>query len=132
MVWDIMTTKDLLNLFLDYPKENVKPPVDILQVEEDGIKKIVLQLALAGFEEKDIEVKIVSKKLPYNYLTANNLIIKGSNVKKNIAPKFKCTFEKTWTIGSEISCDKIEKVFENGLLSIKFPYKGSEISERII
>jgi HSP20 family protein len=74
--------------------------------DEDGYQ---LQIALPGYEKKDIEINLKN----------NILYLKYQKPEKEISP-WKTSFSKRYNIKNGLDINAIEAILENGILSIKF------------
>jgi HSP20 family molecular chaperone IbpA len=99
-------------LFYDFPKE-FKPPLDTNIIYNGKTpEKIIIQSALAGFNEEDIEV----------WFEDRLLLIKGDNSNnKDVLDKFKNSFSWKLPVSDRVDLGKGTVVFENGLLTITLP-----------
>lgn len=112
MVYATMLDSLFDSLFYNFPKE-IKPPVTT-EIRYDGRvpKNVLIQVALAGFSEEDINI----------WCEDNNLCISGDNTKKEgILDKFKTQFEWHWPVSKKLSIENTKIDFTNGLLTIDIP-----------
>ncbi|HEY0088225.1 MAG TPA: Hsp20 family protein, partial [Candidatus Lokiarchaeia archaeon] len=115
---NLLTSNELWDLFFfNKPVEYTKPPSNLYEVyEEKEFKGLRLQVALAGFSKKDVQ--IVAK--------GTTLKISGKNIKESVNPKFQCEFSWEYSIRKDLDLEKVEGSLENGLLSLFIPAKKSE------
>ena len=88
---------------------NSYPPYDILKDDDYNFK---IEMALAGFSKKDIEVEVAENLLTIKYVRENNQDSK--NVYKGISYR---KFTREFTIADDIEVKDAK--LEDGLLTIK-------------
>lgn len=105
--------------FYSFPT-GTKPPSDyVYKTDESGDKilGVEIQLALAGYSEKDIKV----------WREGSVVCVSGSNLENsNLSAKFTSKFEKAFSITKYYDLDEISVSFENGLLRICIPVAEKE------
>ena len=89
------------------PQQNY-PPYNIVKLDEERQQ---LQLALAGFDRKDIEVAVERKVL--NISVNEKSLDIGDYVHKGISSK---TFSRNWQLSDDTIVDEV--TFVNGLLCV--------------
>jgi len=107
--------------FLKWP-EAAKPPMDNFPILDsdasngEQLKGWEIQLALAGFTEKDVRV----------WYEGQTLHIGGDNSSnENIGSKFSCSFHHTLAISKDLDLKESEVSLKEGILSIKIPINSS-------
>jgi len=99
------------------------PSVDVSETEKD----IKVTAELPGMDEKDIEIR----------LDHDNLVISGEKKAENEekgknfhrVERSYGSFERIIPISSEIEPDKIEAVFQKGVLNVTLPKPASTVSK---
>lgn len=111
-VWDEVFD----DFFYRWPKE-AKPPMQADSVYNEDKTALVgfrIQVALAGFSEKDIKVFYDDSE--------GKLHIKGSNSsREEILDKFKCDFDHTVIFSNEVDVSSAKVDLKDGLLNIFLP-----------
>jgi len=96
-----------------YTNSNEYPFYNILQ-DADG-NHITLELALAGWDKRDIDITVNKDKLTINAAKTKDVDESGLHYShKGISRK---DFEKSFTIGADVEMGDV--VFKNGILSIE-------------
>lgn len=110
----------------EYAKSSFVPRANIIE----GEKEFQIQLELAGFNKKDIEIN----------LEKDVLIIKGekkNNESKN-TPQYHVrqindgNFQRSFYLPEDVAADKINARFENGILNIEIPKDEAKLIKRNI
>lgn len=121
--------EDLFEKFFFQQSKEAKPPYDIFPIlgliGEDGVNTVKgweIQVALAGFKEKDVNV----------WHEGQSLHIKGSNADNNVSEKFTCSFEHKFAAKDNLDLDAAEVDFSNGILSVKVPIKEPESNKKYL
>lgn len=79
---------------------------------DDEIKAFEIQMAVAGFEKKDIDVEFSDK----------TIAVSGSNLKnKFVATKFAHSFRKKFVVNNKMDLDNTVAKLQDGILSIVIP-----------
>lgn len=106
-----LTVDDIINhFFLNWPEENVKPPMTV-QVSQDK-KAVEIQAAMAGFEEEDVTVRFEQ----------NVLYIEGDTTQKEaIAAKFRCKVNRAFSFKNTINAANAKAELKHGILKITLP-----------
>jgi HSP20 family molecular chaperone IbpA len=100
--------------FYNFPKE-IKPPVSYeIHKKDERIDKIILQMAVAGYEEEDLKI----------WNEDNVLFIEGDNTSRaEVLGKFQNSFSWKIPTADHIDLDNVVVVFKNGLLTLNIPVK---------
>jgi HSP20 family molecular chaperone IbpA len=89
-------------------------PDDGGEISDGGV---LIQMAVAGYKDKDIKV----------YTQDNVLYIEGDNTKRdNVPEKFKSKFVRTLPSKGNIALDKTKVKLEDGILSVSVPFVSPE------
>jgi len=105
-------------LFYRVPTET-KPPMGFSRVyDDDGIViGSEIQMALAGFQEDDIDVKVDED---YIYL-------RGDNTKRdNVHTRFLCSFSHKIPYNKKLDVKNTKVSLENGILTLRFLFVKQE------
>ena len=101
-------------------------PYNIIQIldSNDQLCKILLEIALAGFQKDEIEIKVVDDELridveaqPY----ADDLAV---YLHRGIAQR---SLKLAFSLGSNADKKQLKCAFKDGLLSIEIPIKTEEV-----
>ncbi|MEA3504567.1 MAG: Hsp20/alpha crystallin family protein [Bacteroidota bacterium] len=119
---------ELMNSFFESEnnystKESFSPKTNIVKNE----KEYILEMALPGFEKKDIEINI----------DENRLVIKSE---KEMSQEVEYTtyefgykpFERKFTLSDKVETDNIKASFENGVLKMEIPMKEIVVTKKMI
>lgn len=113
------------SLFFSWPTEP-KPPIESFPIvdsesaEGGQVKGWEIQMAVAGFKEKDIEVWSEGKVLH----------IKGSNKENNVANRFTCSFNHRIPCSKHLDLESAAVKLEDGILSIQIPMEEERVEQR--
>ena len=99
-----------LDAIADNPQNNY-PPYNIIKIHDDKEEKQQLQLALAGFDRKDIEVSVEQKVL--NISVSKSYVTEGDYVHKGIAQR---SFSRNWQLSDDTVIDEVTYI--DGLLRV--------------
>ncbi len=102
----------MFNRVMNFPntsQESGFPPYNIRKVDD---YKYIIELALAGFSESDIEVEVADGTLTVRSKESNDTA-EQQYVHRGIAKR---AFSKSWTLSDDIVVNSAE--FNNGLLNI--------------
>jgi len=124
---------NISRIFNDYSVRDVKhtnsliPKIDISEDE----KNIYLEAELPGVKKEDLKIKLEDNKLTVSgekkNLTENDKSRRFFNRERIFG-----TFEKVFTVQTEINQDNIKAEFENGVLSVAIEKMVPEKKERTI
>jgi HSP20 family molecular chaperone IbpA len=112
------------SFFFNFPKE-IKPPAayKILKDDLGKTKGFLLQVAVAGFEEKDLKV----------WSEDNVLFVEGDNSSnEEVVNRFKNKFSWQIQTANDVDLDNVAISFKNGLLSLDIPIKTKEKNKRYL
>ncbi len=120
-----------VNVFEDFFNHNFQTSneetgkfVPAVNVSEND-KEFKLEFAAPGFEKQHFEVQIEKE---YLTISANKEIAKETTEKKYTRKEFSYTnFKRTFTLPENVALDKIEAVYENGILHVALPKKEINI-----
>jgi HSP20 family molecular chaperone IbpA len=104
------------SLFFSFPERQTKPPIDNYPIERKDDTGLLdgwmIQMALAGFTDKDVKV----------WTTGQTLFIQGDNSENSsLSDRFCSTFSHQIKLSDKLDPTKAEVTLENGILSIKIP-----------
>lgn len=104
-------------------RDGYTPKTNIIKNENDYL----LEMALPGFDKKDVEINI----------DKNNLIIKSEKEMNNeveyITREFGYySFEREFILSDKVEVDKIKASFENGILKVSIPFKEKMDTKKTI
>ncbi len=111
---------------------------DISMYKNEKTQKFTIEVALAGFEKKDIKVTIDNKSGILT-IAAENKKEKKEEEEKNIYIRKRKSieeryFNRSFTLPSYVEyrdATKIETTYKNGILKIEFPLGEEEKSDKI-
>jgi HSP20 family protein len=121
--------RDIFSMFTDLlddndlRQNNFSPAVDVEEVDDH----FVVSADLPGVKEEDLEVRVDGNQLTIRAERQDERKGKGRN--RNFSERFYGSFERTFTLPSNVDQEKIECDFENGVLRVAIP-KGDESKSR--
>lgn len=116
--------EDFINNFFGSNIYNDIPPYNIIQTD----KEFLIEFSVPGFNKKDFSIEVEENNLKVSKLSSEN----DKHENKFYKRQFNYSqFEKNFTIPEEVNIDKINSIYENGILKIFLPkikeFKQSKI-----
>ena len=116
--------EDFINNFFGSNIYNDIPPYNIIETDEE----FLIEFSVPGFNKKDFSIEVEDNNLKVSKLSTEN----GKFENKFYQRQFNYSqFEKKFTIPEEVNIDKINSIYENGILKIFLPkikeFKQSKI-----
>jgi len=102
-----------------------RPAVDVVEEEH----RYVLSADLPGYEEKDIDVRVLDGVLVLSGKREQSRVAKGGTMA--FAERRYGSFCRQFTLGSSVDESKIEATYKNGVLTVALP-KREEAKPRQI
>jgi HSP20 family protein len=116
--------EDFINNFFGSNIYNDIPPYNIIQTE----KEFLIEFSVPGFNKKDFSIEVEENNLKVSKLSLENYKLENKFYKRQFNYS---QFEKKFTIPEEVNIDKINSIYENGILKIFLPkikeFKQSKI-----
>lgn len=116
--------EDFINNFFGSNIYNDIPPYNIIQTE----KEFLIEFSVPGFNKKDFSIEVEENNLKVSKLSLENDKLENKFYKRQFNYS---QFEKNFTIPEEVNIDKINSIYENGILKIFLPkikeFKQSKI-----
>lgn len=116
--------EDFINNFFGSNIYNDIPPYNIIQTE----KEFLIEFSVPGFNKKDFSIEVEENNLKVSKLSLENDKLENKFYKRQFNYS---QFEKNFTIPEEVNIDKINSIYENGILKISLPkikeFKQSKI-----
>jgi HSP20 family protein len=116
--------EDFINNFFGSNIYNDIPPYNIIQTE----KEFLIEFSVPGFNKKDFSIEVEENNLKVSKLSLENDKLENKFYKRQFNYS---QFEKKFTIPEEVNIDKINSIYENGILKIFLPkikeFKQSKI-----
>ena len=116
--------EDFINNFFGSNIYNDIPPYNIIETD----KEFLIEFSVPGFNKKDFSIEVEENNLKVSKLSSEN----DKRENKFYKRQFNYSqFEKNFTIPEEVNIDKINSIYENGILKIFLPkikeFKQSKI-----
>tara|TARA_B100000900_G_scaffold203042_1_gene172133 strand:+ start:1888 stop:2295 length:408 start_codon:yes stop_codon:yes gene_type:complete len=116
--------EDFINNFFGSNIYNDIPPYNIIETD----KEFLIEFSVPGFNKKDFSIEVEENNLKVSKLSSEN----DKHENKFYKRQFNYSqFEKNFTIPEEVNIDKINSIYENGILKIFLPkikeFKQSKI-----
>ena len=116
--------EDFINNFFGSNIYNDIPPYNIIQTD----KEFLIEFSVPGFNKKDFSIEVEENNLKVSKLSLENDKLENKFYKRQFNYS---QFEKKFTIPEEVNIDKINSIYENGILKIFLPkikeFKQSKI-----
>jgi HSP20 family protein len=116
--------EDFINNFFGSNIYNDIPPYNIIQTD----KEFLIEFSVPGFNKKDFSIEVEENNLKVSKLSLENDKLENKFYKRQFNYS---QFEKNFTIPEEVNIDKINSIYENGILKISLPkikeFKQSKI-----
>ena len=116
--------EDFINNFFGSNIYNDIPPYNIIETD----KEFLIEFSVPGFNKKDFSIEVEENNLKVSKLSSENDKLENKFYKRQFNYS---QFEKNFTIPQEVNIDKINSIYENGILKIFLPkikeFKQSKI-----
>jgi|TARA_B100000925_G_scaffold181024_1_gene136595 HSP20 family protein len=116
--------EDFINNFFGSNIYNDIPPYNIIETD----KEFLIEFSVPGFNKKDFSIEVEENNLKVSKLSSENDKLENKFYKRQFNYS---QFEKNFTIPEEVNIDKINSIYENGILKIFLPkikeFKQSKI-----
>ena len=116
--------EDFINNFFGSNIYNDIPPYNIIETD----KEFLIEFSVPGFNKKDFSIEVEENNLKVSKLSIGNDKLENKFYKRQFNYS---QFEKNFTIPEEVNIDKINSIYENGILKIFLPkikeFKQSKI-----
>ena len=116
--------EDFINNFFGSNIYNDIPPYNIIETD----KEFLIEFSVPGFNKKDFSIEVEENNLKVSKLSVGNDKLENKFYKRQFNYS---QFEKKFTIPEEVNIDKINSIYENGILKIFLPkikeFKQSKI-----
>ena len=116
--------EDFINNFFGSNIYNNIPPYNIIETD----KEFLIEFSVPGFNKKDFSIEVEENNLKVSKLSSENDKLENKFYKRQFNYS---QFEKNFTIPEEVNIDKINSIYENGILKIFLPkikeFKQSKI-----
>ena len=116
--------EDFINNFFGSNIYNDIPPYNIIETD----KEFLIEFSVPGFNKKDFSIEVEENNLKVSKLSIGNDKLENKFYKRQFNYS---QFEKKFTIPEEVNIDKINSIYENGILKIFLPkikeFKQSKI-----
>ena len=116
--------EDFINNFFGSNIYNDIPPYNIIETD----KEFLIEFSVPGFNKKDFSIEVEENNLKVSKLYSENDKLENKFYKRQFNYS---QFEKKFTIPEEVNIDKINSIYENGILKIFLPkikeFKQSKI-----
>jgi HSP20 family protein len=96
------------NIYTDIPPYNIV----------DNDKEFLIEFSVPGFDKKDFLLEVEENNLKVSNLSSKNNKLENNFFKRQFNYS---QFEKNFTIPEEVSIEKINSKYENGILKIFLP-----------
>ena len=106
--------EDFINNLFGSNIYNDIPPYNIV----DNDKEFLIEFSVPGFDKKDFLLEVEENNLKVSKLSSNNNKPENNFFKRQFNYS---QFEKNFTIPEEVSIEKINSKYENGILKIFLP-----------
>ncbi len=116
--------EDFINNFFGSNIYNDIPPYNIIETD----KEFLIEFSVPGFNKKDFSIEVEENNLKVSKLSSENDKLENIFYKRQFNYS---QFEKNFTIPEEVNIDKINSIYDNGILKIFLPkikeFKQSKI-----
>lgn len=116
--------EDFINNFFGSNIYNDIPPYNIIETD----KEFLIEFSVPGFNKKDFSIEVEENNLKVSKLSSENDKLENKFYKRQFNYS---QFEKNFTIPEEVNIEKINSIYENGILKIFLPkikeFKQSKI-----
>ena len=116
--------EDFINNFFGSNIYNDIPPYNIIDTD----KEFLIEFSVPGFNKKDFSVEVEENNLKVSKLSSEKNKLENNFFKRQFNYS---KFEKNFRIPEEVNIDKINSIYENGILKIFLPkikeFKQSKI-----
>ena len=116
--------EDFINNFFGSNIYNDIPTYNIIETD----KEFLIEFSVPGFNKKDFSIEVEENNLKVSKLSSENDKLENKFYKRQFNYS---QFEKNFTIPEEVNIDKINSIYENGILKIFLPkikeFKQSKI-----
>ena len=106
--------EDFINNLFGSNIYNDIPPYNIV----DNDKEFLIEFSVPGFDKKDFSLEVEENNLKVSKLSSKNNKTENNFFKRQFNYS---QFEKNFTIPEEVSIEKINSKYENGILKIFLP-----------
>ena len=106
--------EDFINNFFGSNIYNDIPPYNIIETD----KEFLIEFSVPGFNKKDFSIEVEENNLKVSKLSSENDKLENKFYKRQFNYS---QFEKNFTIPEEVNIDKINSIYENGILKIFLP-----------
>ena len=106
--------EDFINNLFGSNIYNDIPPYNIV----DNDKEFLIEFSVPGFDKKDFLLEVEENNLKVSNLSSKNNKLENNFFKRQFNYS---QFEKNFTIPEEVSIEKINSKYENGILKIFLP-----------
>ena len=106
--------EDFINNFFGSNIYNDIPPYNIIKTD----KEFLIEFSVPGFNKKDFSIEVEENNLKVSNLSSKNNKLENNFFKRQFNYSH---FEKNFTIPEEVSIEKINSKYENGILKIFLP-----------
>ncbi len=106
--------EDFINNLFGSNIYNDIPPYNIV----DNDKEFLIEFSVPGFDKKDFLLEVEENNLKVSNLSSKNNKLENNFFKRQFNYSH---FEKNFTIPEEVSIEKINSKYENGILKIFLP-----------
>ena len=106
--------EDFINNLFGSSIYNDIPPYNIV----DNDKEFLIEFSVPGFDKKDFLLEVEENNLKVSNLSSKNNKLENNFFKRQFNYS---QFEKNFTIPEEVSIEKINSKYENGILKIFLP-----------
>jgi len=103
---------------VDFFEKGSYPKVNVIDFSD----RVVIEAEIPGLDKSDVNVEIESNVLT---IVGNKLVVPdkeqgetGTYIRRELK---RSSFRRSFTLGDNISKDKVEAVFQNGMLTITLP-----------
>ena len=111
---DTVFFEDFINNLFGSNIYNDIPPYNIV----DNDKEFLIEFSVPGFDKKDFLLEVEENNLKVSNLSSKNNKLENNFFKRQFNYS---QFEKNFTIPEEVSIEKINSKYENGILKIFLP-----------
>ena len=116
--------EDFINNFFGSNIYNDIPPYNIIETD----KEFLIEFSVPGFNKKDFSIEVEENNLKVSKLSSENDKLENKFYERQFNYS---QFEKNFTIPEEVNIEKINSIYENGILKIFLPkikeFKQSKI-----
>ncbi len=106
--------EDFINNFFGSNIYNDIPPYNIIETD----KEFLIEFSVPGFNKKDFSIEVEENNLKVSKLTSENDKLENKFYKRQFNYS---QFEKNFKIPEEVNIEKINSIYENGILKIFLP-----------